>query len=452
MGVLGASGVGLGVLAGYDPRLAIAAALGAGFVLLVLADLTAGLLVFTMLTFLALLPAAAQGVTVPKLAGLLLAASWVGVIATRPTGVRDFFSEPRAITAFLFLFLAWAGLSVFWSEAHHAAGTAVSRYALNIALFPIIYTAMQRREQARALAGAFVAGASVAAIYGLLVRPSASAAASGLHGTSELDRISGTVGDPNELAAVLAAGIILAIALTAGTRRSTGLRSVLLGAAGLCLVAIFLTLSRGGLIALGCAMLAGVVLGGRWRARFALGAVVAALATLVYFGTIASKQETDRITNNDGGSGRTDIWKVSRRMVDAQPVLGVGAGNFGLAAPRYVVRPGSLKREDRIVETPEVAHNIYLQLAAELGVVGLALFLGIVVVCAGAALRAARAFGRQGDQAMDLLARAVVIALLGILAADFFLSGQYGKQLWLLLAFCPALYGLSHDPEGDPPT
>ena len=35
---------------------------------------------------------------------------------------------------------------------------------------------------------------------------------------------------------------------------------------------------------------------------------------------------------------------------------------------------------------------------------------------------------------MEIVARAMVVALVGILAADFFVSEQYGKQLWLLLA------------------
>jgi len=33
--------------------------------------------------------------------------------------------------------------------------------------------------------------------------------------------------------------------------------------------------------------------------------------------------------------------------------------------------------------------------------------------------------------------------LVGILAADFFISEQFGKQLWLLLGLGPALYGVA---------
>jgi hypothetical protein len=50
---------------------------------------------------------------------------------------------------------------------------------------------------------------------------------------------------------------------------------------------------------------------------------------------------------------------------------------------------------------------------------------------------------RAGDERMELATRAVLVALLGILAADFFISGIYSKQLWLLLALGPALLAVA---------
>jgi hypothetical protein len=61
-----------------------------------------------------------------------------------------------------------------------------------------------------------------------------------------------------------------------------------------------------------------------------------------------------------------------------------------------------------------------------------------------AGLRAARAFERQGDVGLELAARCVVLALIGFLAADVFLSGEFSKQLWLTFALSAALLGLAH--------
>jgi O-antigen ligase len=441
--LLGCGGLALGLLAGYDPRLAIAAALGIGFVLLILADLTFGVILFALLSFLGLLPTiAGPGLSFPKVVGLLLAISWLAGLATRGVDARDLFTEHGGIGAVLLLFLAWAGISAVWAESAGEVATALYRYGLNLALFPIVYSALRGRQDALWFAGAFLLGAAIAAAYGLAVHPEASSAA-GIGGTDELNRISGTIGDPNELAAVLVAGIALALALVAGLRRSPGLRA-LAGAAGLlCLVSVFFTLSRGGLLALGVALLAGVVVGGRWRPAFALAAIVAVLGAAAYFGAVVSPEQRQRLTAADGGSGRTDIWKVGWRMVEHRPAQGFGAGNFGTSAIHYVVAPGSLRRSDLLVERPQVTHNVYLQMFAELGLVGLALFIAVIVAALGAALRAAQRFRERGDPAMQLLAISTVVALLGMLAADFFLSGQYSKQLWLLLAFGPALLRIS---------
>ena len=46
----------------------------------------------------------------------------------------------------------------------------------------------------------------------------------------------------------------------------------------------------------------------------------------------------------------------------------------------------------------------------------------------------------------------MIVAILALLAADFFLSDQYSKQLWLLLALGPALLAVSRRTEERPAT
>ena len=40
-----------------------------------------------------------------------------------------------------------------------------------------------------------------------------------------------------------------------------------------------------------------------------------------------------------------------------------------------------------------------------------------------------------------------MVALVALLAMDFFLSDQFSKQLWLLLALCPALLAIASTRE-----
>ena len=50
---------------------------------------------------------------------------------------------------------------------------------------------------------------------------------------------------------------------------------------------------------------------------------------------------------------------------------------------------------------------------------------------------------RAGDLDMELLTRGLLLAMIGLLSADFFISGQYSKQLWLLLGMGPAMLAIA---------
>jgi O-antigen ligase len=109
----------------------------------------------------------------------------------------------------------------------------------------------------------------------------------------------------------------------------------------------------------------------------------------------------------------------------------------------YLIAPGTIRRSDLIVDQPKVAHNIYLHILAEMGIVGLVPFLLILAFSLRCALLAGREFGRRGDTAFDLVSRSVFVGLIGILSADFFASEQFSKQLWLLLGIGPALLAMA---------
>jgi O-antigen ligase len=430
--VLG-TGLLIGLLAGVDPKLALVAAFGLAFLVLTLVDLTAGLCLLAILSFVdTVLPYQTGFFSFPKLLGLLVVVSWLGRLASDPAERSRLFAHTGFVYV-LFVFAAWTAMSITWASDSASVLDTLVRVVPNAMLFPIVYSAIRTRRQLMWLLGCFVIGTLISAAYGVIVPTDPNAQ----------ERLSGAAGNANETAAALVAGAVLAGALAATLRDQPLLRLAAGIGMPLCGFALFLTLSRGGLIALGTALVAAVVMGGRWRGTVLAVAVIAAIGCITYFGVFASDEARERVTTFRGGTGRTDIWTVGWRMVQAHPVRGVGAGTFAESSVHYLLRPGSIMRDDFIVNKPKSAHNMYLEVLAELGIVGLALFLTIIGFSLACLVRAIRGFNHAGDQQLEILSRALFVALVGVLASDFFGSREFAKELWLLLSICPALLAMA---------
>jgi putative inorganic carbon (HCO3(-)) transporter len=431
----------VGVVAGYSPPVAIGLTLGLVFLAVAITNLTAGIALFALLTFLeTILPTQGSEGTfsVPKLLGLVLMISWLGLVTA---GEREYrhriFSHP-AFLLVLFMLVGWVLTSVAWSEDSGAALASFTRWLPNATLFVIVFAGVRTRDQLYWVLGAFVVGAFVSAIYGLVVPAP----------PSDLGRLEGAGGDPNETAAALVAAAALAIALAVSWRGKPFMRLVAIVTAPLCAFASLLTLSRGGLVAFVAALIAAVLMAGRRRAQMLVLAVVSASLAVGYFAFFAPASAVERVTEVHGGTGRTDIWKVGLRMVRGAPLQGIGAGNFPIVSIHYLLEPGALLRDDFIVDKPKVAHNTYLEVLAELGIVGLTLFLIVIFFAIGCAVRAARYAAKLKDREIDIMARALVVALASLLAANFFISREYSKQLWLLLALGPAMLNILRRDHG----
>lgn len=421
----------VGLLAGLSPMLALAAVFGLAFVGIALANLTAGLCVFAVLTFVDSVLPAGGALSAPKLMGALLMVSWLAHLTTDEGRRRRLFEHP-AFLYVLALFVLWVTFSLMWAEESAPVLDAAFRYLPNALLFPITYWAIQTRDQALWLIGAFVIGTLISAAYGLMspVDP------------SEAGRLTGATGNANETAAALGAGAALAAALALALKEPV-LRVAAAFILPLCLYSMFLTLSRGALVALAAMLVTAVVIAGRRRGPALAAAAVAALFCVGYFAVIAPPEATERLFESDGGAGRSDIWRVGWRMVEANPIAGVGAGNFANTSVHYLIEPGAIVRDEYIVDTPKVAHNMYLEILAELGIIGMALFLTILGYALYCALKAIRRFGELGDRQMEIVSRALFVALIGLLVSDFFGSRQFNKQLWLLMSIAPALLGIA---------
>jgi O-antigen ligase len=431
--------IAVGVLSGAEPRLGLFAALGVIFAALVLTDLQIGFAAMVMFAFLEVL-SVLGGVSIAKVAGALIVVAWVASSSTRGRTERNFFAEHAGLTYVVLAFLAWNAISLVWSASTSLAITNLMRYALDAFLIPIAYSAVRDRRDAERILGAIVVGATIAAVSAILVPPPSESAVFG--------RATGTVGDPNELAAALLVGLAVAAAFAVNRHINGLLRICSAGAAALCLTGIFVSLSRGGLIGTACALVVAVIVGGRWRGRVLALCGVFAVLGVGYFSFVASLPAQQRVldVSTEGGSGRLTLWTVGLRMVEANPIQGVGTGQFEIASVHYLLRPGQLEG-NFILSEPKVAHNTYLNVAANLGLVGGVLFGAILIFCIACTLLALKRVREEGDERMEILLCGLVVAIGGYLVTLMFLSEEVAKLLWILMALGPVLLAIVSSPD-----
>ena len=344
-----------------------------------------------------------------KLAPALLTAVWLAV-RTR----QRRFPRPTPLHAVLALLAVVLAATAAW----HSAGPFTAEYTVRWLPFLVVTAVLAdvagREVPLRWLLLAAAAGATVAGA-GALVSLVADGQA----------RASGPQPDPNDLAYFLVAAVPLLVAVRT--------RTFATATAGVILVAgAAATFSRGG--ALGLAAAAGWLLARRvlpWRLVAATAAAVVALGlgTLLVAGPHLARaaQEKSFIAASNVDT-RELRWQAAARMVTAHPVLGVGPGGF---REHYAAESHNAEVDE---QTP-VAHNMYLEVAAELGLPGFALFAGVIGVAAVASERTVR---RAGPGPRRTEAVAIQAALLAVLVTSTFLSEQYYLPLWSLAALAVA--------------
>jgi len=152
-----------------------------------------------------------------------------------------------------------------------------------------------------------------------------------------------------------------------------------------------------------------------WAEVLRTSIVVRVLATLMISVTVvgvvlwiggerlAEKQSTSQQVADDGTTGGK-MWHATWILIKEQPVAGVGFGAYYLAIPEYQAGPGLVRVEQ--------AHNDYLDLAANGGIiaVGLAVWFGVLVLLRGrVVLRSSDSFRRGA--ALGAIAAIISVAV-----------------------------------------
>jgi probable O-glycosylation ligase (exosortase A-associated) len=219
-------------------------------------------------------------------------------------------------------------------------------------------------------------------------------------------------------------------------------------------VAFVRTGSRGGFIAL-VAMAGFIVvrysaipLRRRVAATVLVAGVVMATASDQYWeqmGTIMSDADYNRTDE----TGRMQIWSRGLDYMLQYPLLGVGPNNFPVAEGR--LSPFADRQQFGVGVRWSAAHNAYIQVGAELGVIGLVLFVA-VIASAFVALRRSGPRDRTSVSPTDRhtqLAQVLSASLIGYVVGAFFLSLAYSDMLYTLIALAVGLQKVTGGPSRD---
>ncbi|HWR07066.1 O-antigen ligase family protein [Sporomusa sp.] len=247
-------------------------------------------------------------------------------------------------------------------------------------------------------------------------------------------RIFSTLQNPNLLAGFLVVVMSLAVGIGLHTENIQGkiLLFALVAVLGTCLV---LTYSRGAWLSI----VAVTALCGRLYNRKVLWVflVIPAIALFCHDGVMERLLSIFNPTDTSS-TLRIALWESTIAMILDKPLLGIGWGSYWLVYPEY----------DFFLNNPAAtivhAHNMYLHIAAEIGIPGLLVFLAIIY---GHIKRAIEVLTQTQNQWVAGVMLGAVAAVIGLAANGFtdyiMFNVQMSMLFWLLNAVIVAVWEAS---------
>lgn len=410
--VLFSGGAGLAMTL-VDPLLVIAGLIALGACVAVLRRPYVGLIAYTAIFLLrpAELYPALEPLRLERLVGLF---TLLSLVLTQYSGTRRIAFDASRLTRLLVGLVGAALLSMplaFWRAE---ATEGVNEFLKILVFYVLIVQLVDSRRRLRTF---------VIVFFGIIAYQAGVAIYDYLHGSilvaQGIDRAIGRVGGTgaNELGSTMAA--TAPVFLFLGMDRRLGFwRWMYLGLFAVVAYTLVITGSRSAV--LGMLAIVGFL---SWRSRYRLLAL--AVAAVALAGTFALLPEQykgryETITSGEldaSSSLRLVIWKAGLKMVLDRPLTGVGINCYGVANGMKYSPPGRRNWME--------AHSLYVQVPAELGLIGAVAFFWFLVESIRTNRRAARAAATRPDWRVE---KVLLDALLAGLVA-MLVTGIFGHSL-----------------------
>jgi O-antigen ligase len=375
-----------------------------------------------LIPFIEMLPASPvpgiNSVTVLVGLGLVLALTRERVFVPRALSLG-----PPIIALLVITLVSWAGVVVFGRVPGYDVLEnlfTIKRWFTFILLY-FIFLRIREPESVWGCLGAIWLGVALEALVAFYQ-----------YKTAFTGRLRGTIGgNQNDFGAFLALYMIVGIVLFL-QERGKG-RKIAIGA-GLFLAGFGLvySLSRGAYLTFVAAMVVFLYFRAR-RAAFVIGAVVGILVLVgVNLQALFPKAAVERVEATYEGrdmvyvpqlgmeielsaASRIFYAQAALGMIKKSPIWGVGFGTFVHRVQRYL--------DPSIYSKRNVAHNMFLQITSEMGLLGLAAFLWIIV----RAMRVGRWLYRYADR--DTAARTLGVGLIAI-TVGLMVTNLFGNRFF----------------------
>jgi O-antigen ligase len=362
--------------------------------------------------------------TITRLVGVLAVLAGIAAVIQRRALRR-----PNLVLMLAAAFVAWNALTLLWSYAPAATAAKALTLGQLLVMVWLIWELCGTASRETALMAAYVAGAAVSSVLTILRFEQ------GLQ--TYYRRYAATGFEPNDLGLTVALSIPLALHLS--MRGRGPLRWLWRCAVALAIAAILLSASRTALVV----SLAGFAYplwtwrkSDLWQKLSCLVLLSLLLLGPLYLAPVSSRQRlATRLAEDTTWTlhSRTQIWKSGLRvLLFERPLLGVGAGAYPEAVRPRLGTPA-------IAGHQYVAHNTYLSVLVESGLIGFGLF-SLTILALGAFVWMMPAAERALWTVMLLVCGVGVLTL----------TWEHRKPVWLIAALIMTAWARSFRLEGEP--
>jgi len=320
----------------------------------------------------------------------------------------------KKIYLFLVLFIIWSLISSLFAYDKKLAFTSTIVFAilLLVTIFETQILITLKKNNYKVLLPTISIGITISVLYIIYN-----------YFSTDISRATGIFSNINDTGTLLMVSLIFVISYFEFLKNKYRYLMLIPGILGS--LAILLTLSRGSFIGLIAGLTTYSLRSKKHIVVFVI--IILLMSAVIYSNPKLNNRFFDSITIREN-MDRIYIWLSSVEMIKDYPIKGVGPGNFPIIYPLY-------KHDyDQKTHTMSYAHNIFLNMAVETGLIGFILFSAIIIIIL---IMAIKIYNKNA------LSRGVVAAFLSVLIHNQFdctiLKFEIGVVFWILTGLIIAI-------------